>query len=100
MNKRLRLSFLIVMVAGILLAAPPAYADNLGLLVRGVAKTVGAVFEIPRAMIEDSGRVMFPFGIVTGAVTGTVKTVGSVLSGALDIAQGAAPYAKYAILFI
>ena len=78
----------------------PAYAGdgrNLGLIFRGVAKTVGAVFEIPKAMLVDSTQVMFPFGLLTGAVNGTFRTVGGAVGGALDMARGAAPYAKYLI---
>ena len=78
-----------------------AYADgDIGLIFQGVARTFLSVFEIPRAMMEQSTQVLFPFGIVTGAVTGTVRTVIGTLAGAADIARGAAPYAKYMIFFI
>lgn len=72
-------------------------AGNAGKILRGTVKTVGAAFQIPVAMMQDSSRVMFPFGLLTGAIRGGVKTVTGTLSGALDIAQGAAPYAKYAV---
>lgn len=78
----------------------PAYADGIGLIFRGLAKTLFSVFEIPKSMLQDSTRVVFPFGLVTGAVGGSVKTVLGTLGGVVDIARGAAPYAKYGIFFI
>ncbi len=79
----------------------PAYADgDIGLIFRGVARTLFSVFEIPRAILEQSTQVMFPFGIVTGTVSGSVRTVVGTLLGAADIARGAAPYAKYMVFFI
>ncbi|MBN1687717.1 MAG: hypothetical protein JW893_01305 [Candidatus Omnitrophica bacterium] len=85
-----------------LLGAPmtkSVYADN-GLIVRGVARTLLSVVEIPKAIISHSQRVIFPVGIVTGALEGTFRTVMGTLAGTLDIAQGAAPYAKYMLFFI
>lgn len=76
---------------------PAARADSVGYLARGVGKVLTSVFCIPADMIKDSGRVMFPFGLLTGAVKGTARTVGGLLSGATDIARGAAPYAKYLV---
>ncbi len=73
-------------------------AGNTASILRGATKTVGAAFQIPVAMLQDSTRVMFPFGILTGAVRGSVRTVAGVVSGAFDIAKGGAPYAKYAAL--
>ena len=78
----------------------PARADGTALIFRGVARTVFSVFEIPKSILQDSTRVIFPLGIVTGAITGSVRTVVGTLGGALDIARGAAPYAKYALFFI
>lgn len=82
------------------LAAPAtAYAGmdrDLGLIMRGVGKTVGSVFQVPFGMLSGSTQ-FFPFGMVAGAVGGTFKAVGGTLSGAWDIARGSAPYAKYLI---
>jgi hypothetical protein len=72
----------------------PAYANS-GLILRGLARTLGAVFQIPKSMIYESCRTTFPLGLVTGALEGTFQTVMGVAGGALDMAQGAAPYAKY-----
>ena len=71
---------------------------NSALILRGVTKVVGATFQIPAAMLQDSTQVMFPFGILTGAVRGSFRSVAGLLSGALDIAKGGGPYAKYALL--
>lgn len=79
---------------------PAAYATEAqspGYAIRGTSKVVHGVIAIPQSMIEDSGRFMFPLGIVTGAVRGSIRTVGSTISGAFDLARAAAPYAKYLI---
>lgn len=96
--RRFSLSFLIVL-ALLFLKAPVCHA-NIPLIFRGLGRTLISVFEIPRAMVEHSGKVMFPFGIVTGAVEGSVRTVFGTLGGVLDVAQGAAPLAKYLVFFI
>ena len=61
--------------------------DDISYATQGASKIMGCVFASPKAMLQDSGRVMFPFGLVTGAVDGVV-----------DVARGGAPYAKYAAL--
>ena len=73
------------------------YADSVGLILRGLIRTVTAAVEIPRSMLEDSAHLMFPLGIVTGAIKGAVRTVAGTVLGAADMARGAAPYAKYAV---
>lgn len=100
--KRYRHLLIAILILGILAQATPAYAENIGrdasIIVRGVGRVVGSVFAIPKAMIQDSGRVMFPFGIVTGAVRGTVQMVAGIFGGTLEVAKGATPYAKYAAM--
>lgn len=93
------------MIAGIVLSlfmgsssASAATGNDAAYIVRGGARILGSAFAIPKAMIQDSGRILFPFGIVTGALRGTVQTVGGIVGGAVDIARGGAPYAKYAAL--
>lgn len=80
------------------LVSCPVASANPAMILRGVAKTVSAVFQIPAAMIVDSSRAVFPFGLISGAIRGTFRTVGGVFSGAVDMARGGAPYAKYAAL--
>ena len=80
---------------------PSVYAsdgNNMGLIFRGVARTIFAAVEIPRTILENPSRTPFPFSLVTGAVTGTFRTVAGTVGGAADMARGAAPYAKYAAL--
>jgi hypothetical protein len=95
-------TFLSVLLIASLLCMPcPAHADvgqDVSYAARGASKLVGSMFAIPKAMIQDTGRVMFPFGLVTGAVRGTFQTVTGVVSGAVDLARGGAPYAKYAAM--
>ena len=91
----------LVVLMGVLFAQASAYAgagQDAAYVARGAGKFLGSVFAIPKAMLQDSGRVMFPFGLVTGAVRGTVQMVGGIVGGAADVAQGSAPYAKYAAL--
>lgn len=80
--------------------AAPAYADNMGLIFQGVAKTLLSVFQLPKAMIAYTQELGFPLGLITGTVLGTVDTVLGTLGGAADVARGAAPYAKYMIFLI
>lgn len=67
-------------------------------IARGTGRLIGSAFAIPKAMLQDSGRVMFPFGIVTGAIRGTVEMVSGIFGGVTDVAEGSAPYAQYAAL--
>ena len=95
--KKLKTFLALLLFLGVSLASFPVYADtgeDIAYATRGAGKIVGGVFAIPRAMLQDSGRVMFPFGLVTGAIRGTVQTV----TGVVDVARGGAPYAKYAAL--
>jgi len=72
----------------------------------GLGKTVLAPLELPKAMLQQGGNL--PFGLVTGAVSGTYQTVAGLTSGVGEMAQGAAsgavtaaktaaPYAKYLV---
>ncbi len=73
-------------------------SQNIAYIQRGVGRILGSTLAIPTAMVQDSRCVMFPFGIVTGALRGTVRMVGSIVGGVVDVARGGAPYAKYAAL--
>lgn len=85
-----------------MLLVPPSgsaqMAEDISYAARGASKIVGGMFAIPKAMLQDSGRVIFPFGLVTGALRGTFQTVTGVVGGVVDVARGGAPYAKYAAL--
>ncbi len=86
-----------MLILAVLTGIPKVGHSNVNKLLSGTAKTMSSVFYIPGEILRDSQQVMFPFGIVTGTVKGAFKTVGGVLSGALDLACGAAPYAKYLV---
>ena len=73
-----------------------AYADSVGLISRGAGRVIFSVFEIPKAMITY-GTQTFPLGLVAGTVGGTMKAVAGTVVGAVDMARGAAPYAKYLV---
>ncbi|MFH1208830.1 MAG: hypothetical protein V1673_04660 [Candidatus Omnitrophota bacterium] len=99
--KNLKTFLAFLLISDVLLVSFPVYAgtgENIAYATRGVGKIVGGVFAIPKAMFQDSGRVMFPFGLVTGAIRGTVQTLAGVVGGVVDVARGGAPYAKYAAL--
>ena len=99
--KKLKTFLTALLVLGILLMPSLGYAamgEDISYAARGTGKIVGGVFAIPKAMMQDSGRILFPFGIVTGAIRGTVQTVTGVVGGVVDVARGGAPYAKYAAL--
>jgi hypothetical protein len=99
--KKAKTFLVLVFVLGVLLMPSLGYAEmgeDISYAARGAGKIVGGVFAIPKAMLQDSGRVMFPFGLVTGAIRGTFQTVTGVVGGAVDVARGGAPYAKYAAL--
>jgi hypothetical protein len=101
MMKKPKTFLVLLLVLGVLLTPSFGYAEmgeDSSYAARGAGKILGGVFAIPKAMLQDSGRVMFPFGLVTGAIRGTVQTVTGVVGGAVDVARGGAPYAKYAAL--
>lgn len=94
---------LIALILVLLLAlatVPEGHADNIGSIVKGTGRILISALQIPASILEDSGRVLFPFGIVTGTLKGAVKMLLGTLQGGLEIAQGAAPYAKYLVFFI
>ena len=68
-------------------------------VLRGAGRTLFSVVEIPKSIVQQSTR-SFPLGIVTGTVQGTYRAVAGTVSGVVDMAVGAAPYAKYLIFFI
>lgn len=72
---------------------------NEQLILRGTAKTLLSVFQLPGTMLQSS-MDSFPLGLISGAVQGSVNAVMGTLSGVVDIARGAAPYAKYAIFLV
>ena len=73
-------------------------ARNVAYASRGASKLVHGVIAIPKDVVEDSKRYIFPVGVITGALRGTFQTVAYTVSGAVDAARGAAPYAKYLVL--
>jgi len=79
----------------------PAYAENpvrdVTLIAGGASRIVSGVFALPIEVLKGATQ-SFPFGILTGAIRGTAKTIGGVLGGTFQAAKGAAPYAKYAAL--
>jgi hypothetical protein len=83
----------------LLLAADAAYA-NPGLILHGLGKTLFSVVQLPTTMLQHAACGAFPVSLVTGAVAGTYKTVAGTASGVMEMAVGAAPYAKYMVFFL
>lgn len=81
------------------LCSSPAHAENpirdAGIVATGASQVVGGALALPVEILKGATQ-SFPFGIIAGALRGTVKTVGGVFGGAFNMARGAAPYAKYA----
>ena len=94
----MRLFFILFFMAGFFYIPVWGYAapaQDVAYAARGSSKLVHGAIAIPKDIIEDSKRFVFPVGVVTGAVRGPFQTVAYTVSGALDAARGAAPYAKY-----
>lgn len=66
---------------------------------QGAGKVFTAPFLAPMDILKGAFSPFPPVGIVQGAITGTSRTVGTLLSGLWDMAGAAAPYAKYAFPF-
>lgn len=86
---------------GLIFICPLANAENpirdVGTVAYGASQVAGGALALPVEILKGAAQ-SFPFGILAGALRGTVKTLGGVLGGAFNIAKGAAPYAKYAAL--
>jgi len=100
------LLFVPVILAFFFVSTPSVNAGNIkdqstaGLLYRGTSRILTAPMRGASTAINQSTRQPFPFGLVAGTLNGTVQTVAGVLSGAIDLARGAVPYAKYLVFFI
>ncbi len=100
--KQIRASLQAALVClGFVLFCSQARAENpvrdVTTVAYGASQVAGGVLALPVEMLKGAAQ-SFPFGILAGALRGTVKTFGGVLGGAFNIAKGAAPYAKYAAL--
>ncbi len=69
--------------------------QDAGTVAMGASQVVGGALALPVEILKGATQ-SFPFGILAGALRGTVRTLGGVFGGAFNIARGAAPYAKYA----
>ncbi len=76
-----------------------AHAENpvqdVGTVAVGASQIVGGALALPVEILKGATQ-SFPFGILAGAMRGTMRTLGGVFGGAFNVAKGAAPYAKYA----
>ena len=98
---RLRKSIIYLGLASfILLNVHPLYADtaeNFYHISKGFQQVLTAGFQIPGYMIQKTLSGPIGVGTVDGALSGTYHAVSALSSGALEMAQGAAPYAKYLV---
>jgi hypothetical protein len=71
---------------------------NEAYIYRGAQRVISAPLKLPNNIYRESHRSPFPIGLMVGTVKGLVKMTTGLVFGALDLAIGAAPYAKYALL--
>ena len=83
------------MISGCLVAHAENPIQDAATVATGASQVVGGALALPVEILKGATQ-SFPFGILAGALRGTVKTLGGVFGGAFNIARGAAPYAKYA----
>lgn len=102
---KLKTLIIVALILGFLIiATPPVYAGDKDstayLLYRGTSRVITAPFSGASTMLQQTVTRPFPYGMVTGTLNGTMKIVEGVLSGAIDLARGAAPYAKYLVFLL
>ena len=96
---------MILILAGSFFFTRPArlYAGddrNFAYINRGFFRILTAAFQIPRYLIYKTLSEPLGLGTVDGALQGAFYSVAELSGGALDIARGAAPYAKYSLFFL
>ena len=75
------------------------YSDT-SRFVQGFTEVLTAPFYLPMDVLQKTFSQFPPVGAVEGALTGTYRTVTTLMKGLFDMAGAAAPYAKYAFPFI
>lgn len=95
--KRLSLLLLFVLAVAGLAAVPARAAQDTGRFAQGFYNTTTGALEIPYQIVNSTLTKPFPFGVVDGAVRGTIYSVTKIFGGLFDMGAAAAPYAKYAI---
>lgn len=93
----------IIIVLGLLASmAPPNVlagdAENIASFAGGFQQILSSVIQLPLKLVNNTLTQPFPFGILTGAIDGTVSTVTNLVGGVAQMGTAAAPYAKYAWL--
>lgn len=73
---------------------------NFSYISRGFFRILTAAFQIPQYLVHKTLSEPLGVGTVDGALTGAYYAVRELAGGALDIARGVAPYAKYLVFFI
>lgn len=74
--------------------------ENFSYIGRGFFRILTAAFQIPRYLLYKTVSEPIGLGTIDGVLTGAYYAVAEVSGGALDIARGVAPYAKYLVFFI
>ena len=87
---------LALMMLFVMAAPPPAHANVL----RGLVEIVAGVLEIPRSALVGTFTGPPIIGTVAGVLTGAVRGVGLLASGAFDLVSSAVPLALKAAPFI
>lgn len=89
--------FCLALIFASLAARPARAAQDTGRFAQGFYNTTTGALEIPYQIVNSTLTKPFPFGVVDGAVRGTLYSVTKIFGGLFDMGAAAAPYAKYAI---
>ncbi len=91
-----------VLALAVILSGPVVnvYADhgeNFFYISQGFSRILGSTFQIPGYMIHKTLSGPVGIGTVDGILSGTYGALHELSQGTFQMAQGAAPYAKYLV---
>ena len=74
--------------------------ENVSYVERGFTRLLGAVFQLPRHLIQRTFSGPPVVGTIDGILAGTYFTLAETIGGAFDLIRGTIPYAKYLVFFL
>ncbi len=91
-----RITVLLIAATILFMVPPTAHAD----ILRGLVEIVAGVLEVPRSTLAGTFSGPPIVGTLAGVLTGAVRGVGLLASGAFDVVAGVVPLAIKAAPFI